>query len=167
MQIIKKSILDLTKEANIFYELSRKLSCASAVDIAARKFVYTLTNNHKPLFGIETLQEIFHDWKEEVPWSKRKIAGNITETNHAAAQRKISLCLSDHNLQLTSEEIILFTNIFWREIAAHITLPPTHVYIHEPDTNSIFDFGIYWKFCYIYLNNNTKQGIVIAADASD
>ncbi len=58
-------------------------------------------------------------------------------------------------------------DVFWKEIAVHFTLPPTHVYVHIPATESIFDEGIFWQFCYIYLNNNTKQGIVLSADSFD
>ncbi len=164
MQIIKKSIQDLVEEADVFYELSRKLSCASVVDIVAKKFIYTSINNSEPLFNVKNLQEVFYDWKE---MGFSSVAGNILKTNYVVTQHEITTYFSDHNLELSTKKIDLLSKIFWQEVAAHFTLPPTHVYIHEPDTDSLFDFGIYWKFCYIYLNNNTKQGIVIAADASD
>ncbi len=165
MKIIKKSIKDIDNEGTIFYELSSNLSCSYGVGITIRTFNYKLITNQTDIFSMKNFKEIFHDWKDGEPYSKKKIKGTIEISNYLDSKEQINANFSDENSQLTQAETAPYIEKFWEEIATHFTLPPTHVYIHEPDTGSIFAFGIYWQFCYIYLNDKKKEGIVIAADA--
>ena len=62
MQIIKKSILDVAEEADVFYELSNKLSCSYGVGMTIRKFTYESTAHGSDIFSMDNFKEIFYDW---------------------------------------------------------------------------------------------------------
>lgn len=168
MKILQASLHDIDESHSVLYELSLKMSVGAVVEITTRTFKYTATkqSNNQICFIMNDLQNIFPDWKNGEFYSGKKIEGIIVESNYAASQKEIFTHFSNYNLALNQEQISEYKAIFWQEISCHFLLPPTHVFQHIPDTWSIFS-GIYWEFCFIYLNDITKDGIVIAASAWD
>lgn len=55
--------------------------------------------------------------------------------------------------------------IFWDIIAGQIALPPQKTYSHVAFHNSLFSFGTYWNFCYIFVND--QKAFAIAMGAAD
>ncbi len=165
MHIIKKSILDLDKEGSVFYELSNKFSCSYGVGMTIRKFTYESTAHESDSFSMDNFKEIFYDWAAGEPYTKKKIKETLEISNFIDSKAQINANFSDENSQLTHAETDPYIEKFWEEVANHITLPPTHVFFYDPDFDSAFTCGIYWQFCYIYLNDATKQGIVLSAYA--
>ncbi len=167
MKIIKKSIIDISDKSSSLYNLSEKMSSCYGVTITSRIFTYELTNNQQVCFSINHLNDIFYDWVNGEPYCKKKIAGSIEDSNYTSSKKEIYKAFSDVNLQFTQDESTLYIKELWEEIAQNFTLPPTHVYLHNPDFDSVFACGIFWQFCFIYLNDKTKQGIIIAAESWD
>ena len=167
MNIVKGSIQSVDQQGSVLYRLSQKMSCSYGVSILFRTFRYEIETTRNIKFTMENFRDVFPDWENGEPYCKKKIEGSVEVSNYENSQQRIFSDFSHQCAQVSYEEVGVYLDVFWQEIAAHFTLPPTYVYLHNPAIGSVFNCGIFWQFCYIYLNNETKQGIVIAADATD
>ena len=144
------------------------MSRCYGVSFTSRTFNYQLSiERTEPVFQIWHLQDIFYDWKKGEFYTKKKIEGFVEISNYDDSRSKILLNFSNENAFIAQEDVAKYTDAFWQEISVHFILPPTHVYLHNPSYDSVFDGGIFWQFCYIYLNSTTKQGIVLEGSATD
>ena len=160
MRIIKTSIISIDDENSSFFKISEKLSGAYTVGITARIFKYE-SNHNIDTFDLRSFKDLFYDWEKIAAPSDGKIYGMIELSNFENSRHIISLCFNNENSQRSIQEIIIGEDSFWNEVAKNFTLPPSDVYIYEPDYGSFFTFGVYWQFCHIYLNRNTQEGIIL------
>ncbi len=167
MEIIRGSVQDIDQDNSVLENLSLSMSYLYCVSIYSRIFMYELQDGQDVDFTIKEFQDVFYDWKDGEFYTKKKVAGSIDASNYADSQNQVFFNFSHDSTCNSLDKVAKHTNVFWQEVTAHFTLPPTHVYVHIPVQGSVFDEGIFWQFCYIYLNNNTKQGIVLSAHAFD
>lgn len=171
--IKKKTILDLSEIGSNFFEFSQRVSTNSnySVSLISKAFKYEKGTN--TLFNLDLLQEIFPD-------NFNDIEGSIVPINFKESADYINLCfacgggasgdgkMTQLDLRMAPEEEVEQRLIwFWSEIEKYIQVPPTHAYKHIPKAGSYFDGGIFWQFCFIYLNEQTQQGFLIAGECFD
>ncbi len=167
MKINKESIIDISLEGSPLYSIGERLGRYYVLDIISRKFTYELDNDKNVTFDINALRNIFYN---ATIYPKNKpilIKGIIKLIDFEESKQFILSDFSHSESRLSQEDITNYMELFWKEVNMHCELPPSVAYIHIPVEDSYFDEWALWKFCYIYLNNNTKQGIVIAANACD
>lgn len=94
------------------------------------------------------------------------IAGDVITVSFAHVKEVIASCLSytfDPDDPLLNQSRL---DVFWKLVKTHFSFPPIVCYQHIPATDSCFDTGVMWSFCFILLNEH-NQGIIIYAAASD
>ena len=129
--------------------------------------MYELQDGQDVDFTIKEFQDVFYDWKDGEFYTKKKVAGSIDASNYADSQNQVFFNFSYDSTCNSLDKVAKHTDIFWKEIAVHFTMPPTQVYKHIPYKDSVFDDHGIWNFFYIYLNNTTKQGIILSGEAFD
>lgn len=156
MKIRKQTIHDVSQEwAELFSSME---ACNYYIGFCVIKFDFC-----------QDIEFFTHDlgtiMKTAIPHSDN-IDGDITTISLTQVKEIITNCLSftfePGNPQFTQSRL----DKFWKLTETHFSLPPCICYQHIPNTNSYFDFGIMWNFCFILLNEQ-NQGIIIYAGASD
>jgi hypothetical protein len=176
MKINKQSITDVSKKFELFAQSMQ--GCNYVIWIESRKFNYENSSD----FKLNNLQGIFSEYngvskknnKEETN-SVSNISGMIAETNISQVFEKVrtSLSFSSGDGGMVGESydeslIISRTTIFWSLVLEEFDLQlATRVFEHIPDHYSHFGFYVMWGFCYIFLNEKDKFGIVVGAGAYD
>jgi hypothetical protein len=170
MKIINDSIKNFGWGIDVFYELACKISATAPVGLTVRSFSYELTDS-TDFFALEDFRLLF---KELLP--SCEIVGTLEKASYEKSEKMISDYIycgslagdflasrSDISPELREQSEKNLEH-FWNEVGKIFTLPPTHVYMHEAAYGSCFAEGSIWNFCFIYLNDVTKEGIVLAGD---
>lgn len=174
MKIIQSSIQKLPLTEGFFYELSGQLSCGGIVYFTIVPFKFDLGMGENPLMSIDDLKALVPAHAEQ-----SMIAGFITSASYEISRSNIDLYIfcgamtGDRPTSKSDLEEIYHSvaqkrvDLFWNEIKNYFSMPPTHVFEHQPTPGSYFDNWVYWGFCYIFINTTTKQGILLSGECFD
>jgi hypothetical protein len=178
MKIVDGSVKNID---NLFEKLILNVSGANySVDFEGRVFRYQQDDS----FTSETLEQLYEGELRYFDDKERLfIEGPVHSASFDLIKKKVHKYLT---LTFTGDprgykdflnESILWSirpeaakqrlDAFWGIISAHFTLPPTHCFEHEPEQGSFLGDWDMWVFCYIFLNDITKEGIIIASRAYD
>jgi hypothetical protein len=180
MKIEENSIKNIAfKDTDPLFSLSLEISRGSVVFLGASVFSYTLEKDELLFFNLDCLQKI-HDNSVNIfsknnesnlqldDWYiENKIKGIIEEISYARSCDLIKDAFNHYETYLSQEEVQIYMGRFFDEIGKYIQLPPTHVFVHNPDGGTVFSFGAFWNFCLIYLDNNLNKGVVLHGNCSD
>lgn len=159
----------ITNISTGFKELSNAMrGCNYIIWIEARKFEYQGNSE----FTLNNLKEIFPNKTND---SKNNIDGEIYKATLNQALINIKRCLSftaqeDGGVDITNDQLLIenrmtkFLNIIKENFNLEST---TQVFQHNAYDPSYFGIYVMWGFCYIFLNEQDKTGIVIGAGAWD
>lgn len=181
MNIIKSSIRNLViDEASPFYELEGKLQHECDISLKIRSFHFEPNPITPPIFDLGNLRETFYEVQPRTALPKpfSFIDGSIQEIFPSLSKDFIDLhlfCSGKASQPISKSDIPIEwhdeaqknVDCFWVEVGKHFQLAPTRTYRHYPSSESYFDFGVFWEFCFILLNDKTGQGIVLSGNATD
>lgn len=174
MDIIKNSVININ-QVSAMCELECNLSKESVVNLLINTFCFSPLEQE---FTIADLAAILipsqhsSELKITVP-----VKGVVEHFDYAESRAIIDLYIfvggigdnptSRNDIPLSDwEEAQKNVDIFWKEISKIFSLPPTRAYKHYPANNSYFDQGAFWNFCFIYLNDEKGQGVLLSGYCS-
>ncbi len=176
MKIIPNSIVNVAKiEQDPLYDMSLEFMGCD-VELGAITFMYSSDSEEQLLFTIELLRELYNQSIDDSPMDEfieagihvvDAIDGTIKKITYQQSLCVIEESLGHREMFLAREEVLQYVDRFWDEINRYIKLPPTHVFVHCPDGDTVFSFGAFWNFCLIYLDDNNKKGIVFYGHGTD
>lgn len=174
MNILHETIKD--------YELSDFSSSLSkkgyTVELTATKFNYT-GNSY---FNLENFKDIFcnHDLlvcsstckHKKTNASRKCIAGPINvipfKNSVDLIDQYISYSTDDDGLCIVNQAIFEERKKFyWNTVLQNFKIPPTQTFKHDAEDKTFLGSYIFWGFCFIYLNDNDKSGLVLTGSAWD
>lgn len=180
MEIIKESILDYSDSPGPIEDLSIELSTQAGVSLTVRRFDYVINSRELEPFELNAFKTVFPEFLES-DYVKKK-SGNYVEGTLKLVSFEESKAWIDLHIfcggidarpiskgdvcEYLKDEAESNVQFFWEEVEKHFKLPPSRVYRHDPEANAAFS-GVFWNFCFIYLNDATGQGIVLAGEAFD
>ena len=174
MKFIQSSIQTLPFSEGFFYELSGQLSYGGVVYFTIIPFKFDLGLDENPVIFIDDLKVL-----ARIPPEQPMIAGSIRPVSYQPSRSIIDLYVfcgaitgdrptSKNDLEKKYHmEAQKRVELFWNEVEKYFSMPPTHVFEHQPSAGSYFDNWVYWGFCYIFINTTTKQGILLAGGCFD
>jgi hypothetical protein len=165
MKIKKETILDLTEKFSAFVDSMQGSNYVAWIEV--RKFEY----EDNIYFSLNNLREIFSDVLIN---SKNYIEGEIMKSTFSLAQEEIKDSLSWvgqrggnvsalRDSHLTHARTIIFWNLIEKNFDIKLI---TKVFKHQAQFDSYFGDFFIWGFCYIFLNEHDKIGLVISGGAS-
>ncbi len=185
MEIIKNSIKDIHA---LLEALANNMSGPNyCIDFDIRVFQYS----QGPNFTLSIFRELYEDisifdtekGSAFIDNIEKSIEGPVNEIEFELAKQGIKKSLRSTydespgayrdmlgaytGWSLAQELAKKHSETFWGIINSNFTMPPTHSFQHKPDHDSFFGGWVMWEFCYVLLNDNTKEGIVIAGQAYD
>lgn len=150
------------RPASINFPLTGLAQTTSAVNYTVSFHTLAFTTQENEPITITTLQELYPGMP---------VSGTIEPITFGQAQQLVNRCLAYHVKgsfpQITHDTELTMARFltFWHLIKEEISLPCTQVYIHKPDYNSYFAFGVVWNFCFILVDQT--KGLVISGQAHD
>lgn len=181
------------EECLFFRELSKDLQRGYlTISIHARTFKYIIESENINLFSVELLKDIFPELRSDliltsctcndlIDWDNPDFAEkmNLNKDCFERIEGAIKKCTYVESCQIINEiflldvenekrlEISQTIKNFWNILESLIKIPPTDSYQYIPNHDNFFGNFSAWGFCFIYLNDETNQGLVISASASD
>lgn len=173
MNIKRDSIKELVVINSPLEEIMSRLEQGRPyiVMLSIVKFEYEIKNSKQEL-TMKSFKDIFYDSVADP--KIRRIGGTVHLVDYEGSREVIDLCIFcggvkhwpqsrddlSKELHTTAEETL---KLYWIEVAKYFPLPPTRVYEHVPKHgDTLFGDTLSWYFCFIYLNDNLGQGIVLS-----
>jgi hypothetical protein len=181
MKIIKESINDIGVHGDAIEKLSMHLSTQSCVSLDVRCFDYVVNPVGLVEFTLEDFKNLYPEFTESDYLKKKSyfyIEGPLVAVSFEESRSIIDLHIFCGGIEMrpVSKEDVCphlkdsadeSIRAFWVEVEKNFRLPPTRVYQHYPRGVSAAFSGVFWEFCFIYLDDRVGRGVVLSASAHD
>ncbi len=176
MDIIKSSIYDFGNSEDNLERLSSELGSLYGVSIVFRSFAFRekacsfTIDTLQSLYSLDTFSDQYLKFFFENFGDNKSLlipSGVIELYDFEKSKISITDFFYDDKSGISKNNMNELVLKLWEEVGSHILLPHTRVYLHDPSEDSYFYSWSVWSFCFIYLNDETNQGLVISASASD